>query len=285
MSRFNHILFPVDFSDRAAHAVPFVETMANRFQARITLLSVAHPIYSGGLAEGAIIDPQELLRSVTSDLDSAYPNAFQNIKVDRVALLGDPARIITDFADTHDVDLIMMPTHGYGPFRQLLLGSVTSKVLHDSKKPVWTTAHHGDLPDKAHLAMAKVMCAVDGSPESLPLMRCADSIAKDLNASLRFVHVVPGIEAWPERQMDLELEEQLRETAKTGIEGMAASAGIDAPVCIAVGGIADAVADEAERHGADLVIIGRGALQATLGRLRTHAYGIIRLSPCPVLSL
>jgi hypothetical protein len=77
----------------------------------------------------------------------------------------------------------------------------------------------------------------------------------------------------------------LRKNAKDSIEGMAASAGIEAPVCIAIGTVADAVADEAERHGSDLVIIGRGTLQGTLGRLRTHAYGIIRLSPCPVLSL
>jgi hypothetical protein len=34
--------------------------------------------------------------------------------------------------------MILMPTHGYGPFRQMLLGSVTAKVLHDSKCPVLT---------------------------------------------------------------------------------------------------------------------------------------------------
>jgi hypothetical protein len=41
----------------------------------------------------------------------------------------------------------------------------------------------------------------------------------------------------------------------------------------------------AEHHEADLVIIGRGKLLSTFGRLRTHAYAIIRDSPCPVLSL
>ena len=32
-------------------------------------------------------------------------------------------------------------------------------------------------------------------------------------------------------------------------------------------------------------VLGRGSLQAPLGRLRTHAYGIIQRSPCPVLSV
>ena len=35
----------------------------------------------------------------------------------------------------------------------------------------------------------------------------------------------------------------------------------------------------------DLILIGRGMLHETMGRLRTHAYGIIRHAPCPVLSV
>ena len=130
----------------------------------------------------------------------------------------------------------------------------------------------------------KLLCAVDGSLQSASVMQNADELAKQLGASLRLVHVVPGIEAWPERQMDMELEEELRQAARTNIESMAASLGINAPVCIKVGTVADGVADEASRHGTDLLLIGRGKMQDTLGRLRTHAYGIIRLSPCPVLS-
>jgi nucleotide-binding universal stress UspA family protein len=52
-----------------------------------------------------------------------------------------------------------------------------------------------------------------------------------------------------------------------------------------VGEIAGAVRAEAERHNSDLIIIGRGLLHETLGRLRSHALGIIRQSPCPVLSV
>jgi nucleotide-binding universal stress UspA family protein len=35
----------------------------------------------------------------------------------------------------------------------------------------------------------------------------------------------------------------------------------------------------------DLLIIGRSPASGVLGRLRTHAYSIIRRSPCPVLSV
>jgi nucleotide-binding universal stress UspA family protein len=45
------------------------------------------------------------------------------------------------------------------------------------------------------------------------------------------------------------------------------------------------VREYALRTQADLVVIGRGHTQRALGRLRTHAYSILRNSPCPVLSI
>lgn len=50
----------------------------------------------------------------------------------RVLRSGEPAAEIVAYANNHDSDLIIMPTHGYGVFRRRLLGSITAKVLHDS---------------------------------------------------------------------------------------------------------------------------------------------------------
>jgi nucleotide-binding universal stress UspA family protein len=93
------------------------------------------------------------------------------------------------------------------------------------------------------------------------------------------------MEAWPERQMDLEFEAEMQSTARRSLEEMAASVGIDADIDVTIGTVADSVAGEAARHQADLLVIGRGVIRNTLGRLRTHSYGIIRLSPCPVMSV
>ena len=62
-------------------------------------------------------------------------------------------------------------------------------------------------------------------------------------------------------------------------------AGVNAPACVTLGDVAGAVREEAIRHAADLVVIGRGSIHERLGRLRTHAYGIIRQAPCPVISV
>ncbi len=285
MSKIKHIVFPVDFSDRSNSAVPFVAEMARRHEAQVTLLAVAHPYYAGGLAGAPVIEPQLILDGVKEQLDQSFVNDFAGLTVDRMAILGDPASVITDFVAANKVDLVMMPTHGYGPFRQLLLGSVTAKVLHDTHVPVWTMAHTGEAPESKHLDVRKIVCAVDATPASIELLRSAGSLAKTLGATLRLVHAVPSMEAWPERQMDQEFEETLRDNARRTIEDLEVAADIRVPVCVGAGNVPDVVREEALQHGADLLLIGRGALQGTLGRLRTHAYGIIRNAPCPVLSV
>src|SRR5579863_9018491 len=152
MADIKHIVFPVDFSDRCLGAVPFVQGMASRYGAKVTLIHVVHPFYPGGLEGPAIIDPEELLRDARSRLYASMANQFPEVKVESVIQIGDPATFIADFVKTNNVDLVMMPSHGYGPFRQLLLGSVTAKVLHDVQCPVWTSAHSGDAPGGEHLA-------------------------------------------------------------------------------------------------------------------------------------
>jgi nucleotide-binding universal stress UspA family protein len=288
MTSIRHILFPIDFSSRCCNAVPYVEAMADRFGAKVTLFSVAQPFLYAAMGDpgaAAVVDDGEILKELSARLDGALIREFGHLRVDRVADLGDPAQAIVEFAGTHDVDLIMMPTHGYGPFRSLLLGSVTAKVLHDAAIPVWTAAHVAEPPVNGRPRPRNILCAVDRSPNSVPLMHWAGNLAKDLGAALRLVHVVPGVENWLARYGDHQFEEQLRLDARRNIEEMQERAGLKAPLCVAVGRVAEGVREEARRHGADLVLIGRGVLHETLGRLRTHAHGIIQQSPCPVLSV
>ncbi|HEY2844540.1 MAG TPA: universal stress protein, partial [Bryobacteraceae bacterium] len=173
------ILFPVDFSERSCGAAPFVQALASRFGSKVTVMSVMYPFWRTGLgdpmtaAAGVALDTDELKRDLEARLSSAFVNELAGIPVDRVVEIGEPADVITRFAQAEGVDLIMMPTHGYGPFRTLLLGSITAKVLHDAECPVWTATHIDEPPARDHLACRNVLCAIDGTPKSAPLMEWA----------------------------------------------------------------------------------------------------------------
>lgn len=290
MLAIKHILFPIDFSERTQAAAPFVAAMARRFGAEVTLISAMQPFWepTGGLLVPAglpMLDLAQLESSLEARLSGALTAELAGITVHRVAQLGDPAQTITQFAQSEGVDLIMIPTHGYGRFRALLLGSVASKVLHDAECPVWTAAHTNEPSNASHLECRTVMCALDGTPKSVPVMEWAAQFAGAAKAKLRLVHAIPGTDAWPERQMNREFEEFLQQKARETVERQMQASGIHAPLCVTSGDIAGSIRDEALRHNADLVIIGRGLLDETLGRLRTNAYSIIRNSPCPVLSV
>ncbi|MDC8453746.1 MAG: universal stress protein, partial [Candidatus Nitrosotalea sp.] len=56
-------------------------------------------------------------------------------KIDILEVRSVPDSLIT-YEDTHNVDLIVMGSRGFGGFKKLLLGSVASAVSQHSKCPV-----------------------------------------------------------------------------------------------------------------------------------------------------
>jgi len=280
-----HILFPYDFSPQGQQVAHFVGAFARRFEARVTLLGVVPPIFDVSQTALYVYDgetTEDWKRALKTRLDGVELEDLDGVKVERVADAGDPAYRITEFAHDRGVDLIMMPTHGLGLFRNLLVGSVTAKVLHDAKCPVWTAAHAEtqrvrDLPKS-------ILCALDGTVENPSLLRWAASLATRLGASLRLLHVVPSVTDWPSLESERALQDQFREAARARIEAIQATAGVDAPLRVEVGEVVAGVSEEANQD-ADLLLIGRGTLSSAMGRLRTHAFGIIQRSPCPVISV
>src|SRR5205823_12531704 len=97
----------------------------------------------------------------------------------------------------------------------LLLGSVVSKILHDAQCPVWTATHTESPPVKQHLRCQYIMCAIDGSENSLPVLRWAAEFAKDAKATLRVIHVLPALDEWMGRTLHHEPREELRRQART----------------------------------------------------------------------
>src|SRR5690242_7821708 len=141
MQSFQKILFPVDFSDSCVGAAPFVDAMAKKFSARVTLLHVLEmppPYFTDWYGFMAMVDVSAVREGRVNELNEFLKDRFHGPYVNREMLQGDPSQVISNYAQEQGIDLIMMPTHGFGTFRSLLLGSVTSKVLHDSACPVWT---------------------------------------------------------------------------------------------------------------------------------------------------
>src|SRR5581483_5641794 len=107
-----------------------VETFTGHFQAQLTLLNIVEPFTRNDVpVDGTAVAKQQLATYLAQELEQ--------LDVSRVVLEGDPAAIITEYADARRFDLIMMPTHGYGAFRRIMIGSITGSVLRNAACPVW----------------------------------------------------------------------------------------------------------------------------------------------------
>jgi nucleotide-binding universal stress UspA family protein len=264
--------------------------MAKRCGSKLTLLHVWHvpAVYYSSIdpVGQLMIDYPVLLEEASGKLDAlAAASTEPSVEIAKVVAEGDPAPVIVSWAAENGVDLIMMGTHGHGAFRNLLLGSVTAKVLHDTACAVWTAAHEAKPALESNPSYTKMLCATSAGLEDEDLIRGATALAREYGAELRLVHAVPAPASPIERGMDAEFHQYLADAFRKDIAKLQQRAGTNLPVCIEAGGVSEVVRDVALEHKSDLILIGRGTLHDTLGRLRTNTYAIIRDAPCPVISL
>lgn len=290
MARFERILFPVDFSERSRAAAPFVLSLAQRYKAKVVALHVLQPpppLYAGmNTVYPEIYDFEGLSADLRAELQKFAEAELPKVEVTCVVETGDPAAVITEYAENEKMSLIAMPTHGYGRFRRTLLGSVTAKVLHDARVPVWTAAHAPEPSHRSHPQPRYILCALGLKPESRHTLEFAIEMAGDTNATVEVLHVAPEGEAEPSRA-ETRLHELMAEVERgKHVKVQEAAGGPGVEGIVNGGSIAHMVRAMALDKRCDLVVAGRGCdKSALMGRLWSNTYAIVRESPCPVLSV
>jgi nucleotide-binding universal stress UspA family protein len=289
MLNVDKILLPIDLQDPSKSVVHQAAALASHFHSEILMLHVVTPLsYAAGMLEGNYVPAnlgdllQQLLKNAQKHLDEYLGPELAGLSVRRMLIEGDPATTILQTARDEKVGLIVMPTHGYGTFRRFLLGSVTSKVLHDSECPVWTGAH---LEEEARreFAIRSILCAIDLSAHSRKTVQEAQELAGQFRARLTLAHITPRAEVYGPDDFDFgpAWNEKLVSAASQGIAKLQQELGTKADVVVESGDAPKVLNQVAKQCNADVLVIGR----PPHGRLRATGYGIIRESHVPVLSV
>ncbi|MBZ5555413.1 MAG: universal stress protein [Acidobacteriia bacterium] len=289
MFSISKILLPIDFSERSAGAARFAIHLARHFNSELALLHVFEPPGEFGKIEGAPVLEDllvELQAGSQRTLDAFMKTEFQDLKVTRTMLHGDPAGKIVEYTLSEKPDLIMMATHGYGPFRRFLLGSVTAKVLHDAKCPIWTGTHVEAFHSLESARPGHIVCAIDLGPQSRHTLDWAARMADDMKAPMTIVHVITSLDPHTQTYyLSPEWRKDVSDEALASLGELKKDMGIKAEVKLEFGDVHKGVCHAAATLKADLLVINRGVDGGSGGRLRTYAYAIIRDSSCPVVSV
>jgi nucleotide-binding universal stress UspA family protein len=293
MNAFSHVLFPVDFSTRCEATIPFVKEMVRRCHAKLTLLHVVEiPVDWYAAVTPSLHMPWDEFETQyklgRECLDSFACSFFRDLShenpVETICERGDPGHAIIAQAQSTGCDLVMMPTHGKGPIRGLFLGSVTARVLRQAECAVWTDSHIETGLSVDFLKIRKILCAVGNEDRAVDLARGAVALAQDYGAEVELVRAVVAPEPTSMDHFNVSSGETFLATASEELAIIQQKAGTNLKVHLGAGSVREVIRDAARKFAADLVVIGRGHIQKPFSRLRSHAYSIIKDSPCPVLS-
>lgn len=140
---YKRILWPTDFTDSSAAALPHVISLAERYGASVLALHVAeipehfalHKDFTAG--KGAEDIYGRMMSEIQAKIDEFCKERLSDCsEVETRVTIGIPEDVILGVAESGDVDLIVMSTHGYGGLKRWAYGSVAQRVVFNSAVPV-----------------------------------------------------------------------------------------------------------------------------------------------------
>jgi nucleotide-binding universal stress UspA family protein len=136
---FSKILVPVDGSDISYRALDSALFLSERLGSKITAIHVIEKMPTVYIQSQKILD--EILETYKNEsqkiLDECSSIATKKgIAINTTLLEGNPASTILEFSQMEKYEVIIIGSRGMGHFKELILGSVSSKILHHSLCPV-----------------------------------------------------------------------------------------------------------------------------------------------------
>ena len=134
------LLLPVDGSPGSARAADHAARLARGLPgSTVLLLNVQSPVMASEISPYVTAEMVHRIHEKAGL--AAVAGAREALRAAGVAceehlLVGDPAQVIAEVAEEQGVDGVVMGTRGLGPVKNLVMGSVATKVVHLVRVPV-----------------------------------------------------------------------------------------------------------------------------------------------------
>ena len=224
--------------------------------------------------------------------DTKQEAANQGVAIETELVAGTAAAGLLDFAKQSHVEMIIAGTRGHGTLEELLIGSVTSKLVSLAHIPVLVVKN---CRVASTGGIKKIVVAYDGSPQSKEALAWAIEIGRAAEAQIIAVKVFEPLPltmmySMPEAGVAVRMAAKLQEIQQADVKLMeevkefGSSQKVDIATEILSGDAPSAILGCAKRLHADLIVAGtrgHGMLEGLLVGSVTRR--LVSVSPVPVL--
>ena len=294
------VLLATDFSPASVKPLHHALAISRHYRARLYVAHVVSPaayLMAGPEAlelayQGASGEAQQLQRDLLHDgslkgLDHVFMIRSGRVWEELQALILQK-----------DVDLVVVGTHGRRAIEKALLGSVAEQVFRDSNCPVLTVGPYSYQESHVELtsAVQTFLFATDFSEASLNALPHAISLARQANAKLILLHIVPvapvsQIPGWYTSAEITLMRENARMTCVRRLEELMPcdeEAPLECEFLVQFGRPSEKILQLALHNSVDLIVLGlrRASLANAISRMPSAtAYEIVCGAGCPVLTV
>ena len=295
---YRSLLVPLDRSSFAEQALPLVLSIARRANARLDLVEV-HALYSleDPTAGWVSFEPErdadrKRQEQLYLDATATWVTSVSSVSATAGVLSGSAvtpetvADSILERARAGNADLIVMATHGRGPLRRFLAGSVADQVIRRARVPVLlvrpSQKASGIIPEPV---LENFLILLDGSSLAEQVLEPALDLARLMEARCSLLRVVESRSSPADRSTGGPGEKAQAEAYLDRVAARVLEQGVPVRTRVVVARHAvEAILEEAAAQSSDLIALathGRGGLQRLL--LGSVADRLVRAAASPVL--
>jgi nucleotide-binding universal stress UspA family protein len=282
----NNILFATDFSPHSNAALPYALAIARQYGAKLFGAHVVPSedyLFTGPESWPAHIQQKEQLRQ---EVAARLEAQLRGVPHEALFGVGDVWNVLSQLTGKHDIDLIVVGTHGRTGARKLVMGSIAEKIFRQAACPVLTVGPKVVRQQKSVAEFNQILLATDFGDESVAAAPYAISLAQEHQARLALLHVLerPHVGV-----VDLEsnsdfLVRRLQELVPKDAE----------PWChpeyfVQFGPPAERILEFCATRGVDIIVMGvrptHGTVSTVTHLAHTTAQHIVAHATCPVLTV
>ena len=191
------ILVPIDFSEISINALDAAASLARKFDCEIKLLNVieepgaasysstGETVYQSMGGEGDLFMRMLIKKTVGDMLSLVEEPKYKGVRISREVKVGNAFHTIEDMINETQSDLVVMGTSGASGMKELLVGSLTEKVVRYAKCPV--LAIHQDIGE---IDFKKIVIASQAEKADDKCLLLVRDFQKAFDAEVNVVKVI-----------------------------------------------------------------------------------------------